>query len=601
MPDGRRLEAPLGTLLLDVVAEAGSPVEAVCAGAGTCGKCRVRVVGHCSPVTPDEEAALSPADLAEGVRLACRAAVAGECKVEVLSPLVKGHPRILTDADLPDFPREARVTRAAWDVPPQGGLADVAQLAVTPPEADLAVVRQAAVVLRGHAGRATAVLFEGRELLEVQAGEGPGGLFGMAVDLGTTTVAAWLMDLETGQEVARASALNPQVAHGGDVISRLTHAVEGGGLEELHREAVRVFNLLAAELASQAGVHPHRIYHLVVAANSTMQHFLLRVDPTGLSRAPFRPAFRESPRLRARDLGLALNPAAVVELVPGIAGFVGGDTVAAVLATGQDRTTKATCLLDLGTNGEIVAGWRGRLVACSTAAGPAFEGARISQGMRGDKGAIEAVRIDDQVRLKVIGDVPPAGICGSGLIDAGAELARVGVLDETGRIRSPEECRDFLPPAVVERLVPGEAGTWSFVLAPAAEARSGRPVALTQKDVRELQSAKGAIVAGARLALAYLGLDEAQLDEVVLAGAFGTYVRPAAAAAVGLIPMAPEERIRSAGNAAGAGARMFLLSRSEARRARDIARRTEHLDLANHPDFVEQFMTGMYFPRVGPA
>jgi len=588
-------------LLLDVVAEAGQPVEAVCAGAGTCGKCRIRLKGSCSPVTEDEQAALSPAELAEGVRLACRAAAAGDCEVEVLSPLVKGHPRILTDADMPDFRREPRVARAVWDVPPQGGAADLALLGVTPPDADLAAVRETALALRGRFGPATAVLYEGREVLEVQAGEGLAGLFGMAVDLGTTTIAAWLMDLEKGQEVARASALNPQVVHGGDVISRLTHAVEGGGLEELHRELVRVFNLLTAELARQAGVHPHRIYHLVVAANSTMQHFLLRVDPTGLSRAPFRPAFRESPRLRARDLGLALNPGAVVELVPGIAGFVGGDTVAAVLATGQDRTTKATCLLDLGTNGEIVAGWRGRLVACSTAAGPAFEGARISQGMRGDKGAIEAIRIDGQVHLKVIGDAPPAGICGSGLIDAGAELARVGVLDETGRVRSPEECRDFLPPAVLGRLVPGEAGTWSFVLAPAGIARSGRPVLLTQKDVRELQSAKGAIVAGARLALAYLGLEEAQLDEVILAGAFGTYVRPAAAAAVGLIPMAPEERIRSAGNAAGAGARMFLLSRSEARRARDIARRTEHLDLANHPDFVEQFMTGMYFPRVGPA
>ncbi|MCL5676400.1 MAG: ASKHA domain-containing protein [Firmicutes bacterium] len=549
LPDGRRVEVAPETPLLDALNEANQPAEAVCAGAGTCGKCRVRVHGPCSAATEAELSVVGGTELAEGVRLACQVRALGDCSVEVLTPLVRGHPRILTDADLPPFALEPR----------------------------------------------------GIEQMALRPGDSQRGIYGLAIDLGTTTVAAWLLDLLTGEEMARASALNPQVVHGGDVISRLTHAVEQGGLEELHREAVRVFNLLTAELAKQAGIHPHQIYHLVVAANATMQHFLLRVDPTGLSRAPFRPAFLEAPATRARDLGLVIRPDAVVELVPGIGGFVGGDTVAAILATGQDRTGQATCLLDLGTNGEIVAGYHGRLVACSTAAGPAFEGAKISQGMRGDQGAIEGVALDREVRLRVIGDAPPAGICGSGLIDAGAELARVGILDETGRIRSPDECTPFLPPRVLERLVPGEAGTYSFALALGSETRSGKPVLLTQKDVRELQSAKGAIVAGARLALAHLGLEESQVDEVILAGAFGTYVRPVAALAVGLIPMVAVERVRSAGNAAGAGARMVLLSRTQATRAREIARRAEHLDLASHPDFVEQFMRGMYFPRVAAA
>lgn len=614
-PEGRSLTVDAGAVLTEAALQAERPAEAICAGRGTCGKCRVKVRGDAGPLTQPEYDLLGAEEIAQGVRLGCQAKVHGDLEFEVLAPLVRVHPRILSDAAEVAYTIEPSIHKVTVTLnPTEGGHADldVIRSAVTQAVGGtelvvpLAVARMLPDKLRQAGKLATAVVALGAapagaasppRLIDVEPGDTTAHRYGIAIDLGTTTVAAWLLDLATGRELARASALNPQVIYGGDVISRLSHALETQkGLRELHRDIVQAFNLLIAEMCRSAGIAAEQVYEMTVAANSTMQHFLLNVSPRGLGAAPFRPAFQEAPLALAYELGVKINPGAEIHVMPNIAGYVGGDTVAAVLGTELDRGDKTRVLVDLGTNGEIVAGNQHRLIACSTAAGPAFEGAKISQGMRGEKGAIERVTIDDQVRIQVIGDAPPIGICGSGLIDAAAEMGRAGVMDNTGRIKHPEEAlEDGVPPAVAARCVEGDAETFNFVLAPGEITPSGKPVMLTQKDIRELQSAKAAILAGAQLAVKALDLDESQVDEVILAGAFGTYLKAENAAAIGLIPLLPTERIRSAGNAAGLGARMALLSRTERRRALDLARRIEHLDLANHPDFVEYFLAAHYF------
>jgi len=405
----------------------------------------------------------------------------------------------------------------------------------------------------------------------------------------------YLLDLRTGQQLAVAAGMNAQMAYGDDVVSRIRHAMQGRrARRQLQRAVIRVLNDLIRQAARSAGVSLQRVYLLTAVGNTCMMHLFLGLDPTPLGLAPYVPVVRQPWEVAAQELGLRVNPQARVYVLPNIASFVGADTVGMVLTHlwGGEGTALA---IDIGTNGEIVLRHRGRIMACSAAAGPAFEGARITHGMRGAPGAISRVRLNEQVEIDTIGHRPPQGICGSGLVDVIAQMLERGLLDSTGRIAAPEEVPQ-VSDELRSRLVTSDSNQ-AFVLARAEESATGEPVVLSQRDVRELQLAKGSIRAATNTLLKTVGVELEEIERLYLAGGFGNYLDIANARRIGLLPPLPLERIEGVGNAAGAGAKLALLSVEERRRAAELARQVEHLELCGNPDYQMEFMETMLFPE----
>jgi uncharacterized 2Fe-2S/4Fe-4S cluster protein (DUF4445 family) len=408
-------------------------------------------------------------------------------------------------------------------------------------------------------------------------------------------VVATLLDLTTGTPAGVASLLNPQQPLGGDVITRISATMlDPEALGRLTGHARDGLNQLARETCAGAGVDPGEVYEVAVAGNATMTALALGIDPEPLGVAPFVMSTRSFPGLRADDLGLALHPAARAYVFPALGAYVGGDIVAGALASGMDRDKRVRLFVDVGTNCEIVLSDGERLLATAAPAGPAFEGAQIRCGMRAAPGAIEGVKIsDDDVALQVIGDVAPVGLCGSGLVDAVAALLQVGLLDASGRLLSPEAAA-ALRPGLADRLQSvGEERV--FVLAEQSTGGTAG-VYLSQRDVRELQFAKAAIATGWRLLAAELNLDPADLQQVLLAGSFGSYLSPAAAVRIGLVPGIPVVRIVSAGNVAGEGAKMALLSVRERAAARALLEEVRYVELSDREDFNDRFIDQLAFP-----
>jgi uncharacterized 2Fe-2S/4Fe-4S cluster protein (DUF4445 family) len=442
------------------------------------------------------------------------------------------------------------------------------------------------------------VPFFRQRLLDFLPDGEPAACYGVALDVGTTTLVAMLLDLETGQELATASRVNPQTAFGDDVLARILHAGRSAqGLEELRRAVIGAADEMIGELAGRAGVVRGRIYLLTFSGNTTMQQLLAGIDPRYLGEVPFVPATSGPILAAAASLGIGIHPRGTAYVFPVIGGFVGGDTVSGILATGLGEMAGPALLVDIGTNGEIVLTAGGKLAAASTAAGPAFEGARISQGMRGSTGAIERVHFDGLLRTQVIGGVRPAGLCGSGLIDLAAELLGHGLIRPDGRLASADDPPPGLPADLRRRLVAAH-GKPAFLLAEAAETATGKPILFTQQDVRELQLASGAIRAGVEILLRRGGLATTDLDVVLIAGGFGNYIRRSSAQRIGLLPPAiPRERIRYQGNTSLAGARLAALSEQARRQAEAIARRTQHVELSADPGFKWAFADAMLFPH----
>jgi uncharacterized 2Fe-2S/4Fe-4S cluster protein (DUF4445 family) len=598
-PGGKEASVEAGVTLASAAALAGVPLRTPCGGQGRCGKCLVQARGKLSEPTAAERRVLSEQELSEGWRLACQAVVVGDAQVSVpASSLVIEH-RIVAEGVGRETVVEPSVQKAALRLPlpsPDDARSDLTRVMdalggrVAPPSR-AAALRHLPHAVRAQHGQVTAVVIGG-ELVDVEAGDTSEACYGVAVDVGTTTVVLYLCRLGTGQVAGVASGVNPQAQHGDDVISRLQFAVSTeDGTRRLQREVVGLINDLVATVCQQAGVSRHAIYEMVAVGNTCMAHFLLGVPPLGLAGKPFAPGFKSGQDVGAAELGIDINPAGRVYMVPGIGGFVGADTVGVILASELDVSNGLRVAVDIGTNGEIVVARDGDLYACSTAAGPAFEGARISQGMRAASGAIDSVTVDGAVRYHVIGDVPPRGLCGSGVVDAVAELVKAGIVDGSGRFRAPEEL-DWVEEKVRRRVVRNEGGL-EFVLAPAEESGTGRPVVITARDVRQLQLAKGAIYAGISLMLSRLGLEPEGIESLLLAGAFGNYIRRESAVAIGIVPAIDGERIVSIGNAAGVGARLALCSTSLRRRAEEIGRRVEHVDLSQEPGFYDHFAEAM--------
>ncbi len=420
----------------------------------------------------------------------------------------------------------------------------------------------------------------------------------MAVDLGTTTLVAALLDLATGRQVRIASRLNPQTRFGDDVLARILMArTAPDGLEQLQRTVVEAVDAMIGELCGAAGIARRQVYTVTLAGNTTMQQIFCGIDPGPLGEVPFVPAVQQGQALAATEVALEIHPRGRVYVMPIIGAFVGGDIVGGILATGIAACTAPTMLIDIGTNGEIVLMADGKLTATSTAAGPAFEGARIAQGMRASHGAIEKVVVDQRLQIHVIGHVPPLGLCGSALIDATAELLRHGVISPQGRLlRRDELPADVLPD--LARRIELRGQQTAFVLTDDASAAGGLKVALTQRDVREVQLASGAIRTGIELLLKRHGLQPKDLDRVFLAGGFGNYIRRGNAQRMGLLPPGIEHlRIRYQGNTSLAGARLAGLSRCYREACDELAARTEHVDLSLEPDFSAAFAEAMLFPE----
>ncbi len=592
-PIGRRGEFPAAQSLLDCARQLGLGLVNLCGGAGSCGRCVVQILdGQVTEPVPRESEFLSPEELEQGYRLACQVVPLGDC-------LVRVPPESLT------APQRTQVEGEETTVVPEP-LIQTYLVTLSPPSLDdlsgdaerllEALARQRGVVASSVAFAALRELSprvreEGWQIRVAVRGNEVTALLsaaarplGLAVDLGTTKIATYLVDLETGRTLAAKGIMNPQIAYGEDIVARMALAqrdpVQAGRLQELVVEAL---NQVAVELCAKASRAPAEIVDSVVVGNTAMHHLFLRLPVEQLARAPYVPAVVSALDIQASELGLRFAPAASVHLLPNIAGYVGADHVAMLLATGMADSEGVVLAIDIGTNTEVCLANHGTLTSLSCASGPAFEGAHIRHGMRATPGAIEHLRlVDDQIEYQIIGGGPPVGLCGSGILDALAELYLAGIVSRAGQMGEHPRVRD-------------EGKVREFVLVDQDERGDGRPaITLTQKDVRELQLAKGAMRTGINMLLETNGLLADDIDQVIIAGAFGTYISVASAIAIGMLPRLPLDRFCQVGNAAGMGAKQALISRSKRAEARAIASRIGYIELASNPQFARSFAQAMY-------
>jgi uncharacterized 2Fe-2S/4Fe-4S cluster protein (DUF4445 family) len=599
VPDGAEVRVPSGTPVFDAATWNGIAIDSTCGGHGTCKKCRIRVLDGDVPVAELDSRAFTPDELRDGWRLACRAltrddlvvevpplqtrpkaALAGVGRHVILRPSVQKRHLVLDEPTLEDQRSDLqRVLDAIDDLEPR---------------ASLELLRELGGILRSADFDVTAVICD-EELIDVEPGDTSARRFAIAFDLGTTTVVATLLDLESGQPLAVRSMLNRQQPFGADVISRISATMlDDQALSALSERAHETLAMLTAEVCAEAGVELREVYEITACGNVTMMHLVLGIDPEPLSMAPFVVSAHSFPELKARDLGVDVHPRAPAFVFPSLGAYVGGDIVAGMLATGVTRDRRLRLFIDVGTNSEIALGSNERVLTTAAPAGPAFEAAQIKCGMRAAEGAIEGVKIDgDELHLEVIGDAEPVGICGSGLVDVVAELVYAGLLDRSGR---------FIPDADAAQRHPGLAGRLTsigpervFVLYLRGDDVS-QSVFVSQRDIRELQFAKASIATGWNILLRELGVASEEITQVLLAGSFGAYLTPLSAVRIGLVPALALPRIVSAGNVAGEGAKIAALSLRERAEAHSILREVEYVELSGRPDFNDMFIDQLAFP-----
>jgi len=588
LPDQRRVAVPRGTTLIEAADRAGILLYSACGRVGTCGQCRVVVGG-------------------EGDVLACQYRVERDLEVTVPDGSRYYTQQILRQTHGEGTAAEPSLIKVfvpGGEAGPEMSVEQVARILgrpvrPCPPSHESSVVDMGAL---SSGSGITAVCRESLSadpteplwLIGIEPGDTRAELYGLAVDLGTTTIVGRLHDLQSGHVLATVAEANPQIRYGDDVVSRIHHAGDPAGGEMLQSVVTRCLNDLLSRACSEAGVSPECVYEVVVAGNTTMGHLLVGLPVASLGQAPYHAHTLEMQDRAAASLGIKAAPGARLVVLPNIAGFVGADTTAVALAVGLDDLNENTLVVDIGTNGELLLKAGGRMLAASCAAGPALEGARIGQGSRAVDGAIQSVEvIDGRVEVDVIGGVAARTVCGSGLIDAVAVLLDTGVIDASGRFLEEDELPESMSQDIRSRRVVHH-GQPAFVVAGDPAGVAGR-VLLTQRDIREVQLAKGAIRTGAEVLLGEAGLKAADLHAVLLAGAFGNYIRRSSALRIGLLPPVAEERIHFVGNAALAGASMSLVNRSCRRRAVDLAGRIKYVEIAHRPDFQMAFAESMLF------
>jgi len=597
-PVGIRLLCEEALTIADAARRAGVNLKAVCGGKGVCGKCLIHIQGNSvSPVTEAEKELLSTDQIAEGWRLACRTMVSADSTIYIPpssteeaqviqldglhahfepKPSVRVIPITVPSPTLAD--QTADLQRVAGALHQQHGIADV--------WASLPALRSLRTALRNGDWH-VALALSGNEIIAAYPGKAPRPV-GLAVDVGTTKLACYLIDLETGQTLAAKGVMNPQIAYGEDLMSRLEAVmVDPTNANLMQKEVIESINGIAAELCQAQKLTTSHLLDVCLVGNTAMHHLLLNLPVHALALSPFVAALSSPLDVEAQQIGLLAAPGARVYLPSPIAGFVGSDHLAFLLAAGFGEDERTRLGVDIGTNTEIVLQAKGSIVSSSTASGPAFEGAHIHCGMRAAPGAIERVSINanGSVHCGIIGDVAPVGICGSGVLDAVAEMRKAGIINKRGR------------------MVPGMPGVSSedgrlptFLLA--AGSNGQRDVIIEQEDIDQILLAKGAIRAGINILMSHLGVGSEEIDEIVIAGAFGSYLNPTKAMRIGMLPDVPLDRIRVVGNAAGAGARMMLASTEARRLARSLAGRIEYLELATFPGFNKYFAKGVRLPSL---
>lgn len=597
-PTGRLIETPNEELSVSEAAErAGMPLDSVCGGRGTCGRCRVVVTSEEPPITEEDRRLIPPEDLEQGARLACRMKVTRDLVIEIPSEFIRARQIILEDSfvsvesrpmirrvsvkvDLPsldcptgDFERlhralEGRVNEGRFT-------------------ASLPVISSLPKLLRSRTD--LYAILRGDELLHLTSDMNQ-GKYGVAVDVGTTTVVAYLMNLDSGEEMAVESDMNPQMGHGDDVLSRMTFAMENRyGRSILQSSIVQCINKLIDACCASVNISREDVFEVVVVGNTAMHHMLFGLDTIGLALSPYVPVVADSLEVKAREVGVFIGDEGYVSSLPNVAGFVGADHVAVLLASRLWESEDPKLVIDIGTNGEISVGNSDGIASTSCAAGPAFEGANLSFGMRGTDGAIDHLSISDDldVSYTTINGLKPKGLCGSGVVDAIAEMFRTGVIERNGRIRE-----ELGSPRI--RVVDGES---QFIVATRDETSMKEPIVITQNDIVQIQYAKAAMYAGTSILMERMKINSSKLDAILLAGAFGNYVRPASARIIGLFPEIPLDRIMGIGNAAGAGAKMALLNEDVRKKARELATSIEYVELAAHAQFEDRFYNALYFPN----
>jgi len=603
-PGGTSQQVVSGSTIMEAMNQAGLEADFPCGGMGKCGECRVKVIEGLGEPTTNDRFRLSMQELDEGIRLACITEIQEDMVVEILNPKKLQHNILISSEDRP-FYIETHLRKFFVEVSQPSliehksdwqrleetlvGLCDVKNL-----KAPLSLLRQLPDTIREAKNKLTTVLHDSK-IIGLEPGDTSATMLGMAFDIGTTTIVGYLMDLNSGKELEVVSTLNPQAQYGGDVISRITYAgKQEKGLASLHKAVTDAINKLIGEAVDRAGASRTSIYEISIAANTTMHHLFLGINPQSIGVSPYVSVANQGLVVDASELGLEINGAGQVFVLPNIAGFVGADTTAVLLATELDQREDVTLILDIGTNGEIVLGSRRKMVACSAAAGPAFEGAQITNGMRGAVGAIDHITFGDNLEFTIIGEGRPAGICGSALLDGVAGLVELGMINKRGKFLRPDQLTYPKSLGFKDRLIEYD-GAWAFLLADAGETLHGRPIMITQNDIRELQLAKGAIAAGVRILMESSDIQSDDIKEVLLAGAFGNYLNPHSACVIGLIPRELENKIRMIGNAAGTGAKIALLSAGEFSRADEIAAAVSFIELGSYSRFNIIFAENTYF------
>lgn len=585
-----------GANLLDLLQQNEYDITSPCGGEGTCGKCKVKILEGAPELTVKEKELLTPKEIDNGIRLACRIQVENNLKIELereeeIEVLTEGVPstlkidpeikKISFRLDQPTLEDQRDYLQRILDSL-NSGKRD--QLALS-----LATLRKLDSLNKEEL---ITVTLKNNEILQLEEGDKSLNSYGIAIDIGTTTIALYLMNLVSGEELDVYSLHNPQKRFGADVISRINYTLKNAeGVEELQEVLVRGLNAGIKQLTRRNNLERDDIIQMTIVGNTIMLHTLLGISAETIAKSPYIPVFTSTLELSPAEIGLEINDEGIVKLLPSVSGYVGADIIGDMLVA-DFESEKWNLLIDIGTNGEIVLGNKEKLFACSAAAGPAFEGARITFGMAGVPGAISEYRFNGkgEVEHKTIGGKKARGICGSGLVDIVAELLRRGFLESTGAFTAEDNL------SVEEGgYLTDYKGVKAYRVLTAKETALKEDIVLTQKDIREFQLARGAISAGVQILLKEAGIDYGQIDKVYLAGGFGNYINPHNACYIGLIPAELEEKIVRIGNGAGMGAKMYLLDRNLKDYTEKIRDRVKYIELSSRADFQTEFMNSMFF------
>lgn len=578
----------------------GYTLTTPCGGNGVCGKCRVRILeGEDTLNMPYTDLkGITLQEWEQGYRLACKTIVKEDLQVELPDNL-DALANIMTAGDY-DVALQTRVKKVYIQMPnpsieDQTSDVDRIEKALYPAKINnLSLVGKLPVVLQGSDYKVTAVI-QRDEIIAIEGGDTQNQKYGVAIDIGTTTMVGVVIDLNTGEQVGIYSSLNPQKAYGADVISRIGYTIENkGGLKVLKDIITDEINAMLLFFNRQYGISLGNIYHINVVGNTIMLHLFTGVSVKSIASSPFAPAMSHFPAISAKELGLNICPDGIITSLPMIAGYIGADTVGCILACDMIEDTKISLMIDIGTNGEIALGNKDRIVACATAAGPALEGGHIQCGIGGVQGAVNKIKIHDKgIEYTTIWDQPPLGVCGSGVVDVVAQMLEKGLVESYGRMLSAEEAMDTLPREIASRV--GDFGGKPCLMLVSKDEGAVEDIFITQKDIREIQLAKAAIAAGIRILMQELNIDYKEIDNVYLAGGFGNYIDHSNAMKIGLIPIALKGKVIPIGNAALTGAKMIVKSYDYMETAEKIRRMTKYIELSTRMDFQDIFVDNMEF------